>query len=105
MRHLNRVIALLVISLGVWMAPGVARAQSQGPDQPPSRPPRSPRQPAPPLFPKHRRGIYKNNQGIEVVDATPQSPPLETDDPGVPDNGEYEINLLTRLDLSKETQS
>ncbi len=35
-----------------------------------------------------------------MIDATPQSPPLETDDPGVPDKGEYEINLLTAADLS-----
>jgi hypothetical protein len=34
------------------------------------------------------------------VDATPQSPPLETDDPGVPDEGEYEINLLTEADFA-----
>jgi len=61
--------------------------------------------PPPPLFPKHRRGIYRNDQGIEVIDATPQSPPLETDDPGVPDKGEYEINLTTHADLSQEAQA
>ena len=66
---------------------------------------RPPKQPPPPLFPKHRRGIYRNNLGIEVIDATPQSPPLETDDPGVPDKGEYEINLSTHADLSKEDRS
>jgi len=64
-----------------------------------------PRQPPPPLFPRHRRGIYRNNLGIEVIDATPQSPPLETDDPGVPDKGEYEINLFTHADLSKEDRT
>lgn len=61
--------------------------------------------PPPPLFPKHCRGVYRNSQGIEVIDATPQSPPLETDDPGVPDNGAYEINLTTHADLSREGQS
>jgi hypothetical protein len=61
--------------------------------------------PQPPLFPRHRRGIYRNSQGLEVIDATPQSPPLETDDPGVPDAGEYEINLTTHADLSKGAQS
>jgi len=40
-----------------------------------------------------------------VVDATPQSPPLEVDDPGVPDDGEYELNLTTKSDLSFETRS
>ena len=51
----------------------------------------APKRPAPPLFPRHRRGIYRNAAGIEVIDATPQSPPLDTDDPGVPDKGEFEI--------------
>jgi len=59
----------------------------------------------PPLFPKHRRGIYRNNQNIEVVDATPQSPPLEIDDPGVPDKGEFEINLLTLADSTEDTRN
>lgn len=54
----------------------------------------------PPLFPKHRRGLYINRDNLEVVDATPQSPPLETDDPSVPDEGEYEINLLTEADFA-----
>jgi hypothetical protein len=57
--------------------------------------------PPPPLFPRHRRGVYRNTQGIEVIDATPQSPPLETDDPSVPDKGEYEINLSTHGDYAK----
>src|ERR1700730_8814256 len=56
----------------------------------------------PPLFPKHRRGFYKNAKGIEVIDATPQAPPLEIDDPGTPGTGEYEINLTTDADLSKD---
>jgi hypothetical protein len=70
----------------------------QGQPQPPAA--KAPKRPAPPLFGKHRRGLYTNEQGIEVVDATPQSPPLETDDPGVPDKGEYEINLTTHADLA-----
>jgi hypothetical protein len=56
--------------------------------------------PPAPLFPKHRRGLYINSDSLEVIDATPQSPPLETDDPGVPDQGEYEINLLTEADFA-----
>jgi hypothetical protein len=60
--------------------------------------------PPPPLFRKHRRGMYKDSQGLPVVDATPQAPPLEIDDPSVPDKGEYEINLTTRADLSKAIQ-
>jgi hypothetical protein len=39
-----------------------------------------------------------------MVDATPQSPPLETDDPSVPDKGDWEINLTTDADLSKDAQ-
>jgi hypothetical protein len=60
------------------------------------------KEPPPPLFLRHRRGIYKNVLGVAVVDGTPQSPPLETDDPSVPDKGEYEINLTTHADFSKE---
>jgi hypothetical protein len=59
----------------------------------------------PPLFPKHRRGIYVNGDNVEVIDATPQSPPLETDDPSVPDKGEYEINLLTEADFARDARS
>jgi len=62
------------------------------------------KKPAPPLFPKHRRGLYKDAQGYTVVDATPQSPPLETDDPNVPDKGEWEINFTTVAGLSKEAK-
>src|SRR5436305_15191444 len=62
------------------------------------------KRPAPPLFPRHRRGIYRNTAGIEVIDATPQSPPLDTDDPGVPDQGEYEINVTTRGDYAGGTR-
>src|SRR5437762_304035 len=53
------------------------------------------KEPPPPLFPKHRRGLYRSGEGPPLLDATPQSPPLEIDDPGVPDKGAYEINLLT----------
>jgi hypothetical protein len=62
------------------------------------------KQPAPPLFPRHHRGLYKNAAGVEVIDATPQSPPLDTDDPGVPDNGEFEINLTTHADYAREAR-
>ncbi len=63
------------------------------------------KEPPPPLFSRHRRGIYKNALGVAVVDATPQSPPLETDDPSVPDKGEYEVNLTTHADFSKELRT
>jgi hypothetical protein len=72
------------------------RAQAQ-PEPPPKPPPV-------PLFPKHRRGLYLNGLGLEVLDATPQSPPLETDDPGVPERGVYEINLTMNADLSRESK-
>jgi hypothetical protein len=63
------------------------------------------KEPPPPLFSRHRRGTYTNASGVELVDATPQSPPLETDDPGVPDKGEYEINLTTQADFSKQLRA
>ena len=59
-------------------------------------------QPPPPLYSKHHRGMYKNRLNLWVIDATPQSPPLEVDDPGVPEKGEYEINLTTQADFSKQ---
>jgi len=67
--------------------------------------PEPPAKPSPvPLFPKHRRGLYLNGLGLKVLDATPQSPPLETDDPGVPERGVYEINLTMHADLSRESK-
>jgi len=72
--------------------------------QPPATAAPPPMHPPPPLFKKHRRGLYKDAEGYDNVDATPQSPPLETDDPGVPDKGEWEINLITLAGLSKEAK-
>src|SRR5689334_18476424 len=65
----------------------------------------APKEQAPPLFPKHRRGFYTNASHVEVIDATPQSPPLDVDDPGVPDKGEFEINLLTKADLASDVRT
>jgi hypothetical protein len=89
-------------------ASGVARGDDGEPDQQKQEPPQTdappPKVPAPPLFPRHRRGIYLNGQGLEAIDATPQSPPLDTDDPSVPDKGAYEINLSVGTDLSRDLQ-
>jgi len=74
-----------------------ADGNAQGAAQPPKQPPA-------PLFPRHGRGIYRNANGKDVIDATPQSPPLVTDDPAVPDDGQYEINLLARLDHTRLEQ-
>jgi hypothetical protein len=100
-------VGVVALSITVVLAAAaVVYGASDGPDpQSQTQAPPPPKQPPPPLFPKHRRGLYKNAQGIEVIDATPQSPPLGTDDPGVPDKGEYEINLTTGADLSKDGQS
>jgi hypothetical protein len=104
-----------VILLSLFlMVPVCANAQddSAHPDQPPDTQQRSQSQqpktkkgktakrPAPPLFPKHSRGMYRNGLGLQVIDATPQSPPLENDDPGVPDKGQYEINFTNSEDFS-----
>src|SRR5216684_1740665 len=96
--------ALLFSFLVLFFSPfwdGHVRAQTKQEQPPPSVEKPAKEQP-PPLFPKHRRGIYKNNQDIEVVDATPQSPPLVIDDPSVPDKGEYEINLTSDGDFSTD---
>jgi hypothetical protein len=87
-----------------------AGAQESGPEQGQQSPQQTPngkpvKQPPPPLFSKHRRGMYKNGLGLYVIDATPQSPPLEVDDPSVPDKGEYEINLTTQADFSKQLRT
>jgi hypothetical protein len=101
-RHI--VLALIV----VCAVGGVARGDDGEPDQQKQQPPRTDappaKVPAPPLFPRHRRGIYLNGQGLEAIDATPQSPPLDTDDPSVPDKGAYEINLSVDTDLSRDLQ-
>ena len=95
------------------LTPAVARAACGGFDpqsqvqapQAPVKPAPPPKVPPPPLFPKHRRGLYLNGLGLWVLDATPQSPPLFTDDPGVPDKGVYEINLTTDADASRDTKA
>jgi hypothetical protein len=43
-----------------------------------------------------------NGQGIEVIDFTPQSPPLGTDDPSVPDKHEFELNLSSFVERTPE---
>jgi hypothetical protein len=85
--------------------PVATAAPASAQNVPPSNTQKPPRNPPPPLFPKHRRGLYINRDNIEVIDATPQSPPLETDDPGVPDEGEYEINLLTEADFAADERT
>lgn len=79
------------------------KQRQQGQQETPKRKPV--KQPPPPLYSKHHRGMYKNDSGLWVIDATPQSPPLEVDDPGVPDKGQYEINLTTQADLSKQLRT
>jgi hypothetical protein len=90
--------------LALLLSAPASAQQPAGPidDQRPPASQAPQKKPPLPLFPKHRRGIYKNVEGVDVVDATPQSPPLDIDDPGVPDRGAYEINLMTRVDFSKD---
>jgi hypothetical protein len=106
-------VRLVVVSLTlILLVPAVAHATSEGFDrqseaptqQAPAKPEPPSKVPTPPLFPKHRRGLYLNGLGLEVIDATPQSPPIVTDDPGVPERGVYEINLTTHADLSRNTR-
>jgi hypothetical protein len=106
---MERARRLVVLSLIVVCAAGaVARGDDGEQDPQKQEPPRTdappPKIPAPPLFPRHRRGIYLNGQGLEAIDATPQAPPLDLDDPGVPDKGVYEINLSVDTDLSRDLQ-
>jgi hypothetical protein len=104
---LARIVKLASLSVLLFL-PRLAQAQESGDrqdqqnQQQAATTEKTEKEPPPPLFSRHRRGIYKNALGVAVVDATPQSPPLETDDPGVPGKGEYEINLTTHADFSKE---
>ena len=104
---LARIVKLAALSV-LLVPPALAQAQEssdtqdQQNQQQQATTEKAEKKPPPPLFSRHRRGIYKNALGVSVVDATPQSPPLETDDPGVPEKGEYEINLTTQADFSKE---
>jgi hypothetical protein len=98
-RCLPLILAVFLISSLSWPLPVGAEIQHCAPVRPPQT-----TQP-PPLFPKHRRGIYTNDQNIDLIDATPQSPPLEIDDPSVPDKGEFEINLLTLADSTQDARN
>jgi hypothetical protein len=84
---------------------GGVEPQSAPPPQVQVTPAATPNVPAPPIFPKHRRGLYLDGLGLWVIDAMPQSPPLETDDPGVPERGEAEINLTTRGSFAGSTKN
>jgi hypothetical protein len=104
-----RIVRIVVLSLFI-VIPGHAGAQESGVEQgqqgqQQTKSGKPVKQPPPPLFSKHHRGMFKNGLGLWVIDATPQSPPLEIDDPGVPDKGEYEINLTTQADFSKQLRS
>ena len=98
-------IVRIVLSLFLVIS-GRVEAQESGAEQGQESQPQAtngkpPQQPPPPLYSKHHRGMYKNRLSLWVIDATPQSPPLEVDDPSVPEKGEYEINLTTQADFSK----
>jgi len=96
-----RVAVVACLAVTLMLTPLTAIAQDTARPAPEPSDQKPVKRPPPPLFPRHSRGVYRNAQGIETIDATPQSPPLETDDPGVPGEGEYEINFTTRLDYSR----
>jgi hypothetical protein len=98
-----RVAALFVIGL----CAAATSAAQQPPEKAQAGLPQADKEPksaAAPLFPRHHRGLYKNAEGVEVIDATPQSPPLDTDDPAVPDAGVFEVNFTTHADYAKAAQ-
>jgi hypothetical protein len=105
MRHL--LLTLMLLLLPTTNATAQRRDVSSDPvsGQAPDTVEPIPKVPPPPIFPKHRRGLYLDGLGSEVLDATPQSPPLETDDPGVPAKGEYEVNLTIHGDLSGRSKA
>ena len=103
---LRVIVAAATVSI---LAAVSASAQTVPPPKPPDQTQASPQKPDPPpnipLFPRYRRGLYKNGVGLWVIDGPPQSPPLFNDDPGVPDKGTYEINFTTRADLASSTRA
>ncbi len=111
-RLFSAAIVLVLWPVVAFAAPRPCEQAPAPPQQAPASPPQTPPQTPPPakppqapLFPKHKRGLYKNGLGLWVLDATPQSPPLVTDDPGVPDKGTYEINLITDADASSQAKN
>jgi hypothetical protein len=115
---LRAAIAAAAISFFPLVTAAAQSAPQQTPPPPPKQSPKptpqassqaSPQQPEPPanipLFPKYRRGLYKNGLGLWVIDGPPQSPPLFTDDPGVPERNAWEINFTTRADLTSSVRS
>ena len=105
----SRIVRIVILSVFV-VIPGHTGAQESGAEQgqqslQQTTNEKPVKHPPPPLFSKHHRGMYKNELGLWVIDATPQSPPLEVDDPDVPDKGEYEINLTTQADFSKQLRT
>jgi hypothetical protein len=94
----------MMLALSVRTVARFGREAQDRPGQEQAKTDTPAKEPPPPLFPRHRRGLYKDAQGLEVIDATPQSPPLEVDDPSVPDKGQYEINLTFHGDLSRNAQ-
>jgi len=92
-----RTLLLAVVACGWVSLVSAAQAPAPAPQAAEAQPKKAP----PPLFPKHRRGLYRDVAGHELIDATPQSPPLETDDPGVPDAGAFEINFTTHADYAR----
>ena len=98
-------LLLLVVIPALAQAQESSEGQDQQSQQQQSTNEQTVKQPPSPLFPKHHRGMYRNPLGLSIIDATPQSPPLEVDDPSVPDKGEYEINLTTHADFSKELRT
>jgi hypothetical protein len=113
--QIRRAMSLNVLRIAIAsaavsiLAATCADAQTAPPPKPPDQTQASPQKPEPPanipLFPRYRRGLYKNGTGLWVIDGPPQSPPLFNDDPGVPDKGTYEINFTTRADLRSSIKS
>ena len=100
-----RIILSLAVLISLRAAAQATGAQQDQQSQPPAKKGKPVEHPPPPVYSKHHRGMYKNRLNLWVIDASPQSPPLEVDDPGVPDKGEYEINLTTHADFSRELKT
>ena len=88
------------LPFAILFAALVSTAPVNAADQPKPQQAETPKEPPPPLFPKHRRGIYKDNSGLEVVDATPKSRSEASLGPQPPDPNRPTLATHARMPAS-----
>jgi hypothetical protein len=96
-------IGCLTFTFSVISASSAGAQSSASSDGPTVQPnPQAVKVPPPPLFPKHRRGIYRNAAGLEVIDATRNRPRSIPTIPPFPTAGSTR-STSTHADISEPT--